>query len=36
VLGLTAGGLRRAHNPKIGIDVTALVRNKGEHTRSIP
>jgi integrase len=32
VLGLTAGGLRRAHNPKIGIDVTALVRNKGEHT----
>src|SRR6266702_4718162 len=31
VLGLTAGGLRRAHNPKIGIDVTALVRNKGEH-----
>ena len=32
VLGLTAGGLRRAHNPKIGIDVAALVRNKGEHT----
>jgi integrase len=32
VLGLSAGGLRRAHNPKIGIDVTALVRNKGEHT----
>jgi integrase len=32
VLGLTAGGLRRARNPKIGIDVTALVRNKGEHT----
>src|SRR6266567_4375265 len=32
ILGLTAGGLRRAHNPKIGIDVTALVRNKGEHT----
>ncbi len=31
VLGLTTGGLRRAHNPKIGIDVTALVRNKGEH-----
>jgi len=36
VLGLTAGGLRRAHNPKIGIDVTALVRNKGEHTLSKP
>ena len=34
VLGLTAGGLRRAHNPKIGIDVAALVRNKGEHTPS--
>src|SRR5216683_7560812 len=32
VLGLTAGGLRRAQNPKIGIDVTALVRNKGEQT----
>jgi len=32
VLGLTAGGLRRAQNPKIGIDVTALVRNKGEHS----
>jgi integrase len=36
VLGLTAGGLRRAHNPKIGIDVTALVRNKGEHTLRKP
>jgi integrase len=36
VLGLTAGGLRRALNPKIGIDVTALVRNKGEHTLSKP
>jgi integrase len=36
VLGLTAGGLRRAHNPKIGIDVTALVRNKGEHRLSKP
>jgi integrase len=34
VLALTAGGLRRAQNPKIGIDVTALVRNKGEHTES--
>src|SRR6266571_294382 len=32
VLGLTAGGLRRAQNPKIGIDVAALVRNKGEQT----
>src|SRR6202048_3661043 len=36
VLGLTAGGLRRAHNPKIGIDVAALVRNKGEHTERKP
>jgi integrase len=36
VLGLTAGGLRRAYNPKIGIDVTALVRNKGEHTLRKP
>jgi len=36
VLGLTAGGLRRAHNPKIGIDVAALVRNKGEHTLRKP
>jgi integrase len=34
VLALTAGGLRRAQNPKIGIDVAALVRNKGEHTES--
>jgi integrase len=34
VLALTAGGLRRAQNPKIGIDVTAFVRNKGEHTES--
>jgi integrase len=33
-LALTAGGLRRAQNPKIGIDVTALVRNKGEHAES--
>ena len=32
VLGLTAKGLRLAHNPNIGIDVAALVRNKGEHT----
>jgi integrase len=36
VLGLTAGGLRRAQNPKIGIDVTALVRNKGEHSMRKP
>jgi len=36
VLGLTAGGVRRAHNPKVGIDVTALVRNKGEHTERKP
>jgi len=36
VLALTAGGLRRAQNPKIGIDVTALLRNKGEHTESKP
>jgi integrase len=34
VLALTAGGLRRAQNPKIGIDVAALVRNKGERTES--
>jgi integrase len=36
VLGLTAGGLRRAQNPKTGIDVAALVRNKGEHTLRKP
>jgi integrase len=36
VLGLTAGGVRRAHNPTIGIDVTALVRNKGEHAERKP
>src|SRR5256714_9652353 len=36
VLGLTAGGLYAAHNPKIGIDVAALVRNKGEHTLRKP
>src|SRR6266581_637128 len=36
VLGLTAGGLQRAHNPKIGVDVIALVRNKGEHTLRKP
>jgi integrase len=34
VLALTAGGLRRAQNPKIGIDVTALVRNKGDHSEN--
>jgi integrase len=36
VLALTARGLRLAHNPKIGIDVAALVRNKGEHTLAKP
>jgi hypothetical protein len=36
VLGLTAGGIRRAQSPKIGIDVAALVRVKGEHTISKP
>src|SRR6202521_5280903 len=36
VLGLTARGLRMAHNPKIGIDVAALVRNKGEHSLRKP
>jgi integrase len=34
VLALTAGGLRHAQNPRIGIDVTALVRNKGEHSEN--
>jgi len=34
VLALSAGGLRGAQNPKIGIDVAALVRNKGEHIES--
>jgi len=34
VLALTAGGRRRAQNPRIGIDVTALVRNKGDHAES--
>jgi site-specific recombinase XerD len=36
VLGLTARGLRMAHNPKIGIDVAAFVRNKGEHILGKP
>src|SRR6266702_1494632 len=36
ILGLSAGGLRLAHNPKTGIDVAALVRNKGEHTARKP
>lgn len=36
VLGLTARGLRLAHNPKIGIDVAAFLRNKGEHTLAKP
>src|SRR5207237_2284313 len=31
VLALTARGLRMAHNPKIGINVAAFVRNKGDH-----
>jgi integrase len=34
VLNLTAGGLRQAHNPQIGIDVKAFVRGKGDLTRS--
>ncbi len=36
VLGLSARGLRMAHNPKIGIDVAAFVRNKGDHTLGKP
>jgi integrase len=36
VLALTARGLRLAHNPKIGIDVAAFVRNKGDHTLGKP
>jgi len=32
LLGLTARGLRMAYNSKIGIDVAAFIRNKGEHT----
>ena len=36
VLALTARGPRMAHNPKIGIDVAAFVRNKGDHTLSKP
>jgi site-specific recombinase XerD len=36
VLGLTARGLRLAHNPKIGINVAAFVRNKGQHTLAKP
>ena len=36
VLALTARGLRMARNPKIGIDVAAFVRNKGEHTLAKP
>jgi hypothetical protein len=36
VLCLTAGGLRQAHNPHIGIDVKAVVRGKGELYRSKP
>jgi integrase len=36
VLALTARGLRMAHNPKIGINVAAFVRNKGDHTLAKP
>jgi integrase len=36
VLALTARGLRMAHNPKIGIDVAAFIRNKGDHTLAKP
>src|SRR6266567_4870219 len=36
ILGLTARGLRQAHNPKIGIDIFAFVRNKGEHVANKP
>jgi integrase len=36
VLSLTAGGLRQAGNPQLGIDVKALVRNKADHDRSKP
>src|SRR5438128_1467359 len=36
VLALTARGLRLAHNPKIGIDVAAFVRNKGDHALGKP
>ncbi|HZU77712.1 MAG TPA: tyrosine-type recombinase/integrase [Dehalococcoidia bacterium] len=36
VLTLTAGGLRSARNPHVGIDVKALVRNKGDHDRAKP
>jgi integrase len=36
VLGLTAGGLRDAHSPGSGLQVAALVRNKGAHERAKP
>ncbi len=36
ILGLTGKGLRQAHNPKIGIDIFAFVRNKGEHVANKP
>jgi integrase len=36
VLSLTAGGLRQARNPQVGIDVKALVRNKGDPYCSKP
>ncbi len=36
VLALTAKGLRLAHNPKVGINVAAFVRNKGDYTLGKP
>jgi integrase len=36
VLSMTAGGLRQARNPQIGIDVKALVRSKGDLSCSKP
>src|SRR5712692_6936736 len=36
ILGLTVEGLRQAHNPKIGIDIFAFVRNKGDHVANKP
>jgi integrase len=36
ILALTAKGLRQAHNPKIGIDVAAFVRNKGDQVANKP
>lgn len=36
ILGLSARGLRLAHNPKVGISVAAFVRSKGQHTLAKP